>query len=238
MPIPEKPERLQKFLSQAGFASRRQAEALILDGVVFVNGQKAQLGDRVNPARDIVKVHHQIVTLNPSKIYLLLNKPKGVLVSKYDPHAGSKKTVFDLLPVDLRDKVWAIGRLDVDTEGLLILTNDGELTEQLAHPKYEHEKEYEVRVQEAPSQAQLERLRNGVLIPTGRTYPAKVEIKNSKIYLTIHEGKKRQIRHMIKNVGLTLLNLKRIRMNELRLPEDLKVGAFVYTEPPKFNGVN
>jgi 23S rRNA pseudouridine2605 synthase len=219
-------ERLQKFLSTAGVASRRQAEQLILSGEVFLNDQKAVLGDRVDPLQDIVKVKGIIVQASSEKIYLILNKPKGYWVSKYDPHAPRQKTVFDLLPPDLRNKVWAIGRLDVDTEGLLILTNDGELTQELAHPKYEHEKEYEVITNENPTEAQLEQLQKGVKIPTGLTYPAKINTENNKIYITIHEGKKRQIRHMFKTVGLTILNLKRIRINQLQLPEDLKMGEF------------
>jgi 23S rRNA pseudouridine2605 synthase len=219
-------QRLQKFLSTAGIASRRQAEQLILSGEVFINEQKAVLGDKVDPAQDIVKVQGQIIQAVAEKIYFILNKPKGYWVSKADPHAPRQKTVFDLLPPNLRDKVWAIGRLDVDTEGLLILTNDGELTQELAHPKYEHEKEYEVITQENSSDTQLNQLRKGVNIPTGLTRPAQVILEDKKIFITIREGKKRQIRHMFKNVGLTILNLKRIRINQLYLPIDLAISQW------------
>ena len=219
-------ERLQKFLNQAGIASRRKAEELIHSGQVFINDLPARLGDKVDAAKDVVKVNGKTVQAQEEKIYLILNKPKGYWVSKSDPHAPRKKTVFDLLSADLRNKVWAIGRLDVDTEGLLILTNDGELTQELAHPKYEHEKEYEVMTTEIPTDQQLNSLRRGVKIPTGLTYPAQVQLQNNKVSITIHEGKKRQIRYMFKNVGLTILNLKRIRVNQLELPEALKIGEF------------
>ena len=255
-------ERVQKFLSSAGVSSRRKAEEFIQSGQVFINGRKAKLGDKVDPARDEVKVYGKIVKPSEQKIYVMLNKPKGYLVSKSDPKG--KKTVFDLLPPELRGKVWNVGRLDFDTEGLLILTNDGELTQQLAHPKYEHEKEYEVQTQEEPFEGQLERLRAGVEISTGTTYPAKVkrfyphpprplgqraghllppafvrprrtsagkqgEGKNGYapcVRITLHEGKKRQVRRMFSNVGLTVTSLKRIRVNRLTLPKDLALGQY------------
>jgi 23S rRNA pseudouridine2605 synthase len=217
-------ERLQKFLSSAGTASRRKAEELINSGQVSVNNIPAQLGDKVDPEKDIIKVNGKIVKAQEEKIYLILNKPKGIVVSKSDP--WGRPTVFDLLPRSLQNKVWAIGRLDFDTEGLLILTNDGELTQELAHPKYEHEKEYEISIKEISNDQQLNALRRGVKIPTGLTHPAVVKVQDGKIHITIHEGKKRQIRLMIKAVGLTLINLKRVRINKLGLPEDLKVREF------------
>ncbi len=217
-------ERVQKFISSAGTASRRKAEEFIKSGQVLINGRKAKLGDKVDPAVDVVKVYGKIIKPADDKIYLMLNKPKGYVVSKSDPKG--KKTVFDLLPADLKTKVWNIGRLDFDTEGLLILTNDGELTQELSHPKYEHEKEYEVTTQEAPQDSQLEKLRSGVEIATGTTYPAKVKTKNGKVYITIHEGKKRQIRRMFAGVNLTVSNLKRVRINKLLLPANLTSGNF------------
>ena len=217
-------ERVQKFLSSAGVASRRKAEEFIKSGQVSINGKKAKLGDKVNPESDVVKVYGKAVKPAEHKIYIALNKPKGVMVSKSDPR--HRKTVFELLPEEIRSKVWNIGRLDFDTEGLLLLTNDGDLTQALAHPKYEHEKEYEVTTQEEPTDAQLEKLRSGVEITTGTTYPAKIKTKNNKIYITIHEGKKRQVRRMFSSVGLTVSNLKRIRINNLILPQDLTTGQF------------
>lgn len=220
-------ERVQKFLSEQGVASRRKAEAFIKSGQVFINGKKAKLGDKVNPETDVVKVYGKIIKPSQTKIYLALNKPKGYVVSKRDP--GGRKTVFSLLPEELRGKVWNVGRLDFDTEGLLILTNDGELTQQLAHPKYEHDKEYEVAVSEPPTGEQLEHLREGVEIATGLTYPAKVRARGQNIFITIHEGKKRQVRRMFEAVGLPIRNLKRIRVNKLKLP-NIPVGEFIKVE--------
>lgn len=217
-------ERVQKYISSAGVASRRKAEEFIKSGQVTINGRKAKLGDKVNAETDVVKVYGKIVRPAEAKIYILMNKPKGVVVSKKDPQ--HRKTVFDLLPEDLRSKVWNVGRLDFDTEGLLILTNDGELTQTLSHPKYEHDKEYQVETDVEPTENQLEKLRQGVDIATGTTYPAKVKIRDNKIFITIHEGKKRQIRRMFDAVGLGVTNLKRTRLNKLVLPTDLAPGSY------------
>ncbi len=217
-------ERVQKFISSAGVASRRQAEEFIKSGQVLINGRKAKLGDKVNPVIDTVKVYGKIVKPAEEKIYLVLNKPKGYVVSKNDPQ--HRPTIFSLIPEDIRTKVWNVGRLDYDTEGLLILTNDGGLTQELSHPSNEHEKEYEVETQEEPKDSQLERLRNGVEIATGTTYPAQIKQRDGRVRITIHEGKKRQIRRMFAAVGLTVTNLKRIRINKLQLPKDFPQGQF------------
>jgi 23S rRNA pseudouridine2605 synthase len=209
-------ERIQKYLSSQGVASRRKAEEFIKSKQVTVNGRVAKLGDKVDPDTDQVKVYGKIVKPSAQKIYIALYKPKGYVVSKRDPRG--RKTVFSLLPEELRGQVWNVGRLDYDTEGLLILTNDGDLTQELAHPKYEHDKEYEVITGSQPTESQLEHLRSGVAIATGTTAPAKVKIRNGKVYITIHEGKKRQIRRMFNEVKLDVRNLKRIRMNKLVLP--------------------
>ncbi len=208
--------RVQKFLSESGIASRRKAEEFIRAKQVIVNGKIAVLGDKVDPEKDVVKVYGKIVKPQTQKIYLALNKPKGYVVSKRDPR--HRKTIFELLPEELRTKVWNVGRLDFDTEGLLILTNDGDLTQQLAHPSYEHDKEYEVTTDTEPKESQLEKLRSGVEIATGVTYPAKIKTRGNKVLLIIHEGKKRQVRRMFSTVGLPVLNLKRIRINKLKLP--------------------
>lgn len=210
-------ERVQKFLSEQGIASRRKAEEFIKSGQVSINGHRAKLGDKIDPTKDEVKVYGKIVKAQVEKIYIALNKPKGYVVSKSDPQG--RKTVFSLLPPDIRDKVYNVGRLDYQTEGLLLLTNDGELTQELAHPKYEHEKEYEVITQEDATDSQLDKLRMGVDIATGPTSPAQIKVRSNKIYLTIHEGKKRQVRRMFSAVGLTVQNLKRVRINKLQLPK-------------------
>jgi pseudouridine synthase len=239
-------ERVQKFLSQAGAASRRKAEEFIKSGQVQINGRKAKLGDKVDPQTDTVKVYGRVIRPNEQKIYLMLNKPKGFVVSKRD--LRGRKTVFSLLPEDLRKKVWNVGRLDADTEGLLILTNDGELTQALSHPKFEHEKEYEVEPSETPTETQLDQLRRGVQIATGMTYPAKVRSMHPHpavrrppspldasgrgnkethvVRIILHEGKKRQIRRMFDAVNLGIKNLKRIRVNKLILPKGLAAGQY------------
>lgn len=218
------PIRLQKYLSENGIASRRKAEEFISSGQVSINGRRAKLGDKVDPETDKVTVYGKTVQLAEAKIYLALNKPKEYVVSKSDPQ--HRRTVFKLLPKELQNKVWNVGRLDYHTEGLLILTNDGELTQQLAHPSFEHEKEYEVLVNLAPNDGQLQQLREGVDIATGTTYPAKVKAKGTLITISIHEGKKRQVRRMIEAVGLKVKNLKRTRVNKLKLP-DIPPGQFV-----------
>ena len=154
----------------------------------------------------------------------MLNKPKGYVVTKSDPL--NRKTIFSLVPKELGSKLWNVGRLDSDTEGLMILTNDGDLTQELSHPKNEHEKEYEAIVQETPSQHQLERLMDGVEIDSGTTYPAEATANGNTVSITIHEGKNRQIRKMFEKVGLTILNLRRIRINKLVMPRNLPVGQF------------
>jgi pseudouridine synthase len=178
----------------------------------------------VDPEKDEVKVYGRVIQPGKEKHYIVLNKPHGYVVSKRDPQ--HRKTIFELLPEDLRSKVWNVGRLDFDTEGLLILTNDGDLTQALAHPKFEHDKEYEVTTSEAPKESQLSKLREGVEIATGTTYPAQVRLKSGKIYITIHEGKKRQIRRMLTAVGLTVINLKRIRIGKLALLDSLPLGQY------------
>lgn len=220
-------ERVQKFLSEQGVASRRKAEEFIKSGQVSINGRKAKLGDKIDPDVDEVKVYGKLVKAKgekrAAKIYIALNKPRGVVVSKRDPNG--RKTVFSLLPEDIQTKVHNVGRLDYDTEGLLILTNDGDLTQQLAHPKYEHDKEYEVITDIVPKPAQLEKLRDGVELTTGVTSPAKIKQRSGKVYITVHEGKKRQVRRMFNAVGLGVRNLKRVRVNKLLLG-DLPVGEY------------
>lgn len=221
-------ERLQKFLSNAGIASRRRAETLIEKGQVFVNGIKAKLGDKVDPAADQVTVSGKLVQPEREMFYLAVNKPKNCISSRFDPQ--KRKSVYDFLPKDLRSKVWSIGRLDFKTEGLLIFTNDGDLTEQLAHPKYEHEKEYEVLVNKLISDDAVGKLRNGMEIgERDVTSPAKVRVRDNKVFMTIHEGKKRQIRRMFEKLGYKVANLKRIRMNKLLLG-DLPIGKFKHVK--------
>ncbi len=221
-------ERLQKFLSNAGIASRRRAEDLITKGLVRINGNVASLGDKLDPAKDQVTYAGHLVRPTAEMYYIAVNKPKGYITSRRDPEG--RRSVYDLVPKDIRPKVWSVGRLDFFSEGLMIFTNDGELTQTLAHPKYEHDKEYEVVPNRVPTGDQLAKLREGVTIGNGDlTSPAKVKLKLGKVYMTIHEGKKRQIRRMFQAVGLKVANLKRIRENKLELG-DLEVGKWKYVK--------
>ena len=217
-------ERLQKFLSNAGIASRRRAETLIKQGLVTINGKPAQLGDKVDPEVDVVKYRGDIIKPESEVYYFAVNKPKGYISSRFDP--DKRRSAYNLIPEKLRSKVWSVGRLDFFTEGLMIFTNDGELTQELAHPKYEHDKEYEVELSKPIDEVSLDKLRQGVVIGDGfTTSPAKIKTKGDKVYMTIHEGKKRQIRRMFQAVGFKVKNLKRIRINKLLL-DDIPLGKY------------
>lgn len=223
-----KTERLQKFLANAGIASRRRAEVLIERGAVKINGKTAKLGDKVDPQKDIVEYGGKKLKPEEKLYYIALNKPKGYITSRFDPQ--KRKSVYGFLPKDMQNKVWTVGRLDVYTEGLIIFTNDGDLTEKLAHPRYEHDKEYEVLLNKPVGEAALDKLRAGVKIGEGQiTSPAKIRVRGERIYMTIHEGRKRQVRRMFEAIGYKVKNLKRIRENKLELG-DLPLGKLKYVE--------
>ncbi|MDB4939942.1 MAG: ribosomal large subunit pseudouridine synthase [Candidatus Doudnabacteria bacterium] len=221
-------ERLQKFFSNAGIASRRGSEILIEKGLVRINGNIAKLGDKVDPSKDQVTYDGKLVRPTTELYYIAVNKPKGYISSRYDPK--ERRSVYRLLPRELQSKVWSVGRLDFFTEGLLLFTNDGELTQQLAHPKYEHEKEYEVIVSKEIEEKDLDKLRKGIVIgENDLTQPAKIKVRGDKIYMTIHEGKKRQIRRMFDKIDYKIKNLKRIRINKLEMG-DLPSGKHKFVE--------
>lgn len=213
-------ERLQKLLSQAGIASRREAETLIVAGRVTVNGQVVtELGTKADPATDQIAVDGKPVRPVDAKVYLLLYKPVGYLTTLKDPEG--RPIVTDLLK-DIASRVYPVGRLDYNTEGLLLLTNDGEWANRLAHPRHEVEKEYLVRVRGKATPDQIKRLAAGVELEEGRTAPAKVFLagesdNNSWLSVTIHEGRNRQVRRMCEAVSLAVVRLKRIRYGFLEL---------------------
>ena len=216
-------ERLQKFISQAGIASRRHAEEMIVAGQVKVNGQVVrELGTKVDPDKDRVEVDNKKVAIQ-KLIYLALNKPKRYMTTRDDPR--KRKTVFELLPASLKNVVWPVGRLDFDTEGLLLFTNDGELTQTLTHPSNEHEKEYEVMIDKELSAGRIEKMESGMVIDGKKTAPAKVRAVGTTVYITIHEGANRQVRKMFGSLGLSVRNLKRIRIGKLKL-DNLEVGKY------------
>jgi len=222
-------ERLQKILARAGLGSRRACEEIIAQGRVTVNGRVAKLGDKADPERDEIRVDGQRIKTAEPLVYIMLNKPRFVLSSTVSERGH--KTVRDLVPVPYR--IVPVGRLDLESEGLLLLTNDGELVNRLTHPRYGHEKEYRVLVAKRPDAKQLEALRHGIVLEDGkRTMPAKVRIerwhgKGAWLRITIKEGKKRQIREMCRLIGLPVVRLIRIRMGPLTL-KNLKSGEWRY----------
>ena len=206
------PERLQKVLARGGFGSRRTCELLIESGRVTVNGQVAELGRRVDVERDKVAVDDIVVSTRAGLVYYLLNKPSGVVTTARDPHG--RPTVIDLLPLEPR--VFPVGRLDADTEGLLVLTNDGDLTYHLTHPSFGVEKEYLAQVEGRPSRAALRRLRQGVELDDGVTAPARAAlVPPQTIKLTIHEGRNRQVRRMCAAIGHPVVRLVRTRVGPI-----------------------
>lgn len=209
MSAPDEGDRLQKVLARAGLASRRVCEDLIAAGRVTVNGEVAELGRRVNADVDVIEVDGALVPTAPGLVYYLLNKPAGVVTTAADTHG--RPMVTDLVPGEPR--VFPVGRLDVDTEGLLLLTNDGELAHRLTHPSFGVEKEYLASVAGDPSPATLRRLRDGIDLDEGRTAPAKVaRISDGLLRIVIHEGRNRQVRRMCEVVGHPVTRLVRSRI--------------------------
>jgi 23S rRNA pseudouridine2605 synthase len=207
-------ERLQKVLAALGWGSRRACEELIAAGRVTVNGAPAVLGRRVDPERDLIEVDGAPVGARPGLVHYLLNKPAGVVSTAKDPQG--RRTVVDLVPAEPR--VFPVGRLDADTEGLLLLTNDGELANRVAHPRHGVAKEYLTTVSGgAVSPAAIRRLREGVELEDGPTAPAKVsQPEPGVLRITIHEGRNRQVRRMCEAVGHPVTRLVRTRIGPLR----------------------
>jgi 23S rRNA pseudouridine2605 synthase len=205
-------ERLQKILARVGLGSRRTCEDLIESGAVTINGRVATLGDKAVAETDHIEVDGVRVGVQPGLVYYLLNKPAGVVTTAADTHG--RPTVIELVPEEPR--VFPVGRLDQDTEGLLLLTNDGDLAQRLAHPSFGVEKEYLAEVEGAVSRADLRRLREGVELEDGITAPAKVAlVEPTVVRLTIHEGRKRQVRRMCEAVRHPVVRLVRTRIGPL-----------------------
>ena len=156
-------------------------------------------------------------------IYLMMNKPKHVLTTRNDPQ--NRQTVYDLLPKELKNVVWPVGRLDFNTEGLLILTNDGELTQNLVHPSAEHEKEYEAKLDKPLSEGRIKKMSDGMMIDGKKTAPAKIRTQGTTVYITIRQGLNRQVRKMFSAFGYQILSLKRIRIGKLKL-NGLQLGKY------------
>lgn len=220
-------QRLHKVLANAGIESRRAAEEMILAGRVAVNGRICTtLGTKVDPEQDSITVDGKPIPRRVKKVYLMLNKPPGCITTVSDPQG--RPTVMDLVPHGSR--VYPVGRLDANSEGLILLTNDGDFSERLAHPRYSYEKEYHVAVPRTVREEDLQALREGIVIDGGRTAPAQVRVLSSDgkvtwLSMTIHEGRNRQIRRMLHALGYRVERLARVRIGPLWLGS-LPRGAY------------
>jgi len=212
-------ERLQKILAKAGLGSRRDCEEIILAGRVTVDGKPAVIGCKADPSINKIQVDGKTLSTPEKLVYIMINKPRGV-ISDVDTFAD-RQSARDLIPIP--GKLFPVGRLDLDSEGLMLFTNDGELANKLTHPRYEHENEYRVLVARRPDEKQLEVWRRGVILEDGfRTAPTKVLVESTmgkgawlRIYL--HEGHKRQIREVGKTIGLPVVRIQRVRIGSLTL---------------------
>jgi 23S rRNA pseudouridine2605 synthase len=225
-------ERLQKILARAGYGSRRSCEELISAGRVRVNGQPAGLGDKADPSRDKISVDGKPLVGAETLVYVALYKPRGVISTVSDPEL--RTAVRDLVPIP--GTLYPVGRLDYDSEGLVLMTNDGDLANRLTHPRYEHEKEYRVLVARQPDPEQLNTWRRGVVLEDGfKTAPADVHKaakfgKGAWLNVILKEGHKRQIREMGKQTGLPVVRIVRVRIGQLRLGT-LKPKEWRYLTP-------
>jgi len=223
-------ERLQKVMARAGVASRRRCEEMIAAGMVKVNGRVVtELGAKVDPTQDKIQVGGKTLFLTPRKYYILMYKPRGY-VSTLSDEKG-RKIVTDLL-MGVPGRVYPVGRLDYDSEGLLLLTNDGDLTYVLTHPKHHVQKTYLVRVEGLPAQEKLEQMAGGLVLEDGLTAPAIVRLAgeqegNALLEITVGEGRNRQLRRMCEHIGHPVLRLKRIRFANLSI-QGLKPGQYRY----------
>ncbi len=219
-------ERIQKILARAGLASRRQAEEMIRDGRVTVNGKVARLGDTAELDKDAVKLDgRRVSTPQGPHRYLLVNKPRNVVSTLSDPQG--RPTVIDLVPQSFRRGLFPVGRLDFDSEGLLLLTDDGELAQHVAHPRYGCGKTYEIKVRGVPDEAALDKLRHGIVLEGRRTAPAEITrrtgIRGSRDATTstwwrvvLREGRTRQLRQMFLRIGCSVMRLRRVAVGPLR----------------------
>lgn len=214
-------ERLQKILAQAGYGSRRSCEELITLGRVRVNGQIASLGQKADPASDKITLDGRAIAASEPMIYIALHKPRNVLSTVEAEKGDGRRTVRDL--IDIAGSFYPVGRLDYESEGLVLMTNDGELTNQLTHPRYGHEKEYRVLLAKRPDKKQVEAWKRGVVLEDGyKTQPVDVfydesQGKGAWVRVIMREGRKRQIRETCKQLALPIVSILRVRIGTLRL---------------------
>jgi 23S rRNA pseudouridine2605 synthase len=228
-------KRLQKILSEMGITSRRRSEELILEGRVTVNGKVATIGMKADPSKDYIKVDGELITgfkKEIQKVYIMFNKPRNVVTTLSEPQG--RITVKDFLK-GVKYRVFPVGRLDYDSEGLLLLTNDGDFAHAVMHPSKKISKTYLVKIKGTIGEDNIEKLKKGVRLKDGTTFPAKVRKvkeleKNSWIEITIFEGRKRQIRRMLESIGYHVIVLRRIGINRLKL-KDLRAGEIRHLAP-------
>jgi len=234
----ENSERLQKVLAHAGVASRRKSEDLIEQGRVTVNGRVVtQLGTKVDPTRDDIRVDGQRIQVTARKIYVMLNKPRGYLSVMEDDRG--RKALGDLILVP--ERLYPVGRLDATSEGLILLTDDGELANVLTHPRYSHDKEYLVLVNGHPSSNTLQAWQRGVMLDGTPTAPAQVDVLSRQkdatlLRIVMHEGRKRQIRNVASLLGHPVRELTRVRLGPLQLG-DLASGQWRYLTPKEIQAM-
>ncbi|MBU0992807.1 MAG: rRNA pseudouridine synthase [Proteobacteria bacterium] len=226
--------RLQKYLALSGICSRRKGETCIQEGMVSVNGQiVTEMGFKVDPVKDVVAFQGNPVKMEQAPVYIALNKPVGYVSSC---NQRNVKIVLDLVN-DLPGRIYPIGRLDKDSTGLLLLTNDGRLHHQLSHPSFDHEKEYEVQVMHPISDDTLSKMASGIPLDGVMTRRAEIKrVSTNRFRIVLKEGKNRQIRRMVKHVGNEVQSLKRLRISTITLGR-LKEGAWRYLTPEEKNGL-
>ena|SRR5947207_5995536 len=238
-------ERLQKILSAAGIASRRAAEAYITEGRVSVNGQTVTaLGTKADPHVDDIRVDGRRIKPAARRLYILMYKPRGYITSRSDPQ--HRPTVIDLLARGgVRDYVYPVGRLDYESEGLLLLTSDGDLAARLTHPSHEVEREYHARVRGVPDRHAIDRLSKGIVIDGRKTTPAGVKLQKviegedgayAIISITVHEGRNRQVRKMCEAIGHPVVRLRRVRIGPIS-DERIRPGEFRELDPKEISAL-
>ncbi|MCX7695526.1 MAG: rRNA pseudouridine synthase [Caloramator sp.] len=219
-------ERIQKYIARCGITSRRKAEELVLQGKVKVNGKIINDIITIDTESDVVEVDGKVIKPEENKVYIILNKPTGYITTAKDQFG--RKTVLDL--IDVKERIFPVGRLDYDTSGLLILTNDGQVANKLMHPSKEIDKVYIAEVEGVPTKEEMERFKRGLKIDDYITAPAKIRLlkqmgKTSVVEIIIHEGRNRQVRKMCSAIGHKVLKLERIKVGKIELG-NLKVGEW------------
>jgi len=228
---------LQKAIATSGYCSRRKGEELIREGLVSVNGRLAFIGDEADPEKDKITINGRLLSGPEKLVYIILNKPLGYTCT--NRRFPNEKNIFDL--VDLPSRLFAVGRLDKDSHGLILLTNDGDLTLKLSHPRYEHDKEYEVKIRDEVINPNLviNNLLKGVEIGDGDGIVKAVRaeyLQNNLFVITLNEGKKRQIRRMFEALGTKVIDLKRVRLGSLTLG-NLPEGRWDYLSDEEINNL-